>query len=254
MGRLPECNRNETEEGRIRHMWQELIDGVRQQQAFLDMLTMSWTAEYASEGGQIFCGRGCSGCCNLAVDTTFTEAVAIAGTLSEQEAGAVRRHVARLRERTAGITGLKAYLQLHRREIGFCPLLEEGGACGVYRFRPLSCRALLSTKESRWCATDFSQLAAHEKEAFVASLDRSVVAYPMHYVESTRQAGQEMENLAGRRMIERCGFSIYGNLPVLVSLARDHGLADACAAGYDAAARIIAQAGLDNPLLLNMER
>lgn len=235
-------------------MWRELTEEIRQQQAFLDMLAMGWTADYAASGGRIFCGRGCRECCNLVVNTTFAEAVAIAATLSEEQAKAVHVHVAKLRERIGGVVDMRGYLRMHRQDIGLCPLLDAEGACGVYAVRPLSCRALLSTMESRWCGADFVALPPDEKQAFVERLDRSVVAFPMHYVASTQEAAQEMEALAGRRMAARFGFSLYGSLPVLVHLALDHGLAEACAEGYDTATRILARAGLDHHFLAYVER
>lgn len=235
-------------------MWQTLIGDIRQQQAFLDMLSSSWTADYTASGGRIFCGRGCRGCCSLVVNTTLTEAVAVAGTLTQRQGEAVRSHVARLKGEMGGVGGMKEYLRMHRREMGFCPFLEEDGACGVYGVRPLSCRALLSTRESRWCEVDFAALTSLEKENFVASLDRSAVAFPMHYVASMQEAGQEMEVVASRRMAGAFGFSLYGSLPVLVHLVLDHRLAEACAEGYDAAASVISGAGVDHPFLLHMER
>ena len=51
-------------------------------------------------------------------------------------------------------------------------------------------------------------------------------------------------------MAERCGFSLYGSMPVMVNLICDHGLAEACGKGVDAVGRILAESGLDNPLLL----
>jgi len=235
-------------------VWHELIKEMQQQQAFIDLLARGWATEYAAAGGRIHCARGCRGCCSLAVNCTFTEAVAIAGALTGEQAERVRDHVARLRAGIDGVTELKEYLLRHRRLVGFCPFLAEDGACGIYSLRPLACRALLSTKESRWCSADFSGLSAGEKGAFLASLDRSVVAFPMHYVAAMQEAGEELEAAASRRMAERCGFSLYGSMPVLVHLAEDHGLAAACPAGYDAVARLLEATSLNHPLLLHVGR
>ncbi len=234
-------------------MWTELIDEVRQQQAAMDMLSAAWISDYTAGGGRIHCGRGCRGCCSLAVSTTMTEAVAIAGALSEAQAEAVWQQVERLRKKIGPVQDIKGYLRMHRQEIGFCSLLAEDGACGIYSLRPLSCRALLSTKESRWCGVDFSQVSAEEKRAFVESLDRSVVSFPLHYVASTQEMGQEMESRASRRMADCCGFSLYGSLPVLVHLVLEYGLDRACADGHGAAVKCIEWSGLNNPFLLHLE-
>lgn len=234
-------------------IWPELMEEVKQQQSCLDMLTAAWLGEYAATGGRIHCNRGCSGCCSLAVSTTLTEAIAIAGTLDDGQRQAVRRHAELLREKVSGVEDLKVYLRMHRREIGSCPLLTSEGACGVYSARPLSCRALLSTKESRWCGVDFSMVTTGEKRAFLENLDRSVVAFPLHYVATTQEMGQGMEAQAGRRLQAEFGFSLYGSLPVLLHLVADHGLDQACGDGHEAAKACVRRAGFDNPFLLSWE-
>lgn len=234
-------------------MWNDLIQAVRQQQDCLDMLSAAWMTEYSAAGGRIFCGRGCRGCCSLVVNTTSAEAVRIASVLTEQQAEAVRLHVDRLRQTMTVGMKLKEYLGMHRREIGFCPLLGADGACSSYAVRPLSCRSLLSTKESRWCSEDFSLLPAAEKQDFLESLERSAVAFPTHYVASTQEMAREMEERANRLMIEHFGFALYGNMTVLVHLAREHDLTDACSAGKKAVSSLISSLGLDHHFLMNIE-
>ena len=233
--------------------WPELIEEVVQQQSCLDLLTAAWLGEYAAAGGKIYCGRGCSGCCSLAVSTTLTEAVAIARTLDDSQRSAVHRHAELLRAKVGNVADLKGYLRMHRQEAGPCPLLTAEGVCGVYGSRPLSCRALLSTRESRWCGVDFSLVSAEEKRAFLESLDQAVVAFPLHYVATTREMGQEMEAQACRRLMEQLGFSLYGSLPVLLHLVTDHGLAEACGNGYKAAQACVRRSGFDNRFLLSWQ-
>jgi len=229
---------------------QELRKELAQQQTFMEMFTAAWCADYRSGGGTIHCGRGCSGCCTLAVSCTLTEASVIAESLSGAQAAAVTAHALKLRDRMAGITDLKEYLRLHRREMGGCPLLDADGACGVYPVRPLSCRALISTKENRWCTVDFSELSLEDKRDYVESLDRSVVAFPLHYVASTRDTGQELEARGLSLMQMTFGYSLYGSLPVLLHLVREHGLGSA-ADGAEAAA-ILRSSGFEHPLLTDL--
>ena len=230
--------------------WQELHEELLQQQTFMEMFTAAWCSDYRGAGGIIHCGRGCSGCCSLAVSCTLTEATVIAECLNGAQAAAVTAHALRLRDLTAGIDSLKEYLRMHRREMGGCPLLEADGACGVYPVRPLSCRALISTKESRWCTVDFSELSSEEKQVYIESLDRSVVAFPLHYVASTRETGQELEARGLSLMQKAFGFSLYGSLPVLLHLVREHGLGSA-ASGAEAAA-ILQSSGFGHPLLTDL--
>ena len=228
----------------------QLLDLVRQQQAFLEMFVRSWVNDYRSSGGTIFCGKGCRNCCSLAVHTGFAEALAVASHLSESQGKSVEAYATRLRELVQGVGELPEYLRLHRQQMGFCPLLNEAGECGVYSVRPLSCRSLISTKESVWCGTDFARLTAAERDAFVASLDRKVVAFPAHYVAVLQESGKELEEACAKRMRTLLGFALYGNLGVLVHLIRNHGLAEATLHGPGAVAAVIAQAGFDHPLLL----
>lgn len=231
--------------------WKKLLDELTVQRECLDMMTAAWIADYRSHSGSIFCGRGCRECCSLAVNCTLTEAVALAAALSDSQASAVAEYAMHLGEKVASMTGLKEYLRMQRRDMGWCPLLGADGACGVYESRPLSCRALLSTKERFYCGVDFSDLTSEEKQAYVESLDRSVTDFPLHYVASTRETGGEMEARALTLMRQRFGFSLYGAMPVLVYLVREKGLAGAALAGREAAEAATVQAGLAHPFLVD---
>lgn len=235
------------------HLWEKLTAELAAQQKFMEMLTRSLTTDYQSRGGGIFCARGCSGCCTLMVNCTLTEAVAIAAALDEGRAARVDAHVARLRELLAGVSDLKGYLRRYRLSSGGCPLLEGDGACGIYAVRPLSCRALLSTRESRWCSADFVALTPEEKQAFMEGLDREAVAFPMHYLAASRDAGTGLENRLAIRLAETFGFAVSGSMPVLVHLVKRHDLARVVSAGREAVAELLVRVGLDNPLLLQLE-
>jgi Fe-S-cluster containining protein len=227
----------------------QLLDLIRQQQAFLDMFVRSWSDDYRSEGGAIFCGKGCRNCCSLAVHTGFIEALAVARRLDEWQGKTVDTYAIRLRDLLQEVRELPEYLRLHRQEMGFCPLLNDAGECSVYSVRPLSCRSLISTRESIWCGIDFARVSPAEREAFIASLDRKVVAFPSHYVAALQESGKELEDAGAERMRELHGLALYGNLGVLVHLIRSHGLVEACLAGPAEAAGVIAKAGFGNPLL-----
>ncbi|HEY6838927.1 MAG TPA: YkgJ family cysteine cluster protein [Geobacteraceae bacterium] len=235
-------------------MWQPLLNDIRDAQATLDLGIRTWIDGYEESGGKVFCGKGCSGCCNLAVNTTFTEALRIARILAEPAAARVRKHASRLLERVGEAADLKSFLRLHRQEIGSCPLLEEDGSCGVYAERPLSCRSLIATRESRWCSIDFATLPAEEKEAFVAGLDRNVVAFPMHYAAAPQELAQELEARVCQRMAARFGFYLYGNLPFLIFLERRYRLSSAVARGYDATVSLLDRKGANNPFLVMVGR
>lgn len=230
-----------------------LTDDIEQQQRFLDQYTAALTADYRARGGEIYCARGCSNCCTLVVNCTAPEALLLAAGLDEALLQRVDRHLDRLRELTAGVSTLKEYLRRHRGEVGGCPLLGADGACEAYARRPFSCRALLATRESRWCGVDFALVTSAEKEAFLASLDRAVTAFPLHYLAAAQDAGRELERQTLLAMATARGFSLYGNLAVLVHLASRHGLQTAVNDGAAAVRELLCAAGLDHPLLLQLE-
>lgn len=209
-----------------------MLAELASQHDLMDMLAGSVTADYLSKGGAVHCSKGCSSCCTLAVNCTFAEALLISESLNETQSLSVEHYVNLLREKVPLAADLKGYLRMHRKEMGGCPFLEDG-ACGVYRVRPVSCRALLSTMESSWCGADFSELSTAEKQLFMESLDRTVTAFPMHYIAATKEVGTEMERLSTARMSGLLGFSISGNMPVLVHLIKQHGIKDALAAGHE---------------------
>ncbi len=232
--------------------WEGLLAQLQAQRRFMEMLTQSLVSGYGSRG-RIYCAKGCSGCCSLVVNCTLVEAVAIAATLDEGQSALVDAYVARLRGLVTGITDLKEYLRLHRRGSGGCPLLEGDGSCGIYGERPLSCRALLSTRESRWCTVDFAALSPEEKHSFMEGLDREAVAFPSHYLASGRDAGAELENRLSMLMTLSFGFSLSGTMPLLVHLVKRHDLALVAVKGRGAVEELLARRGLDNPLLLHVE-
>ncbi|QWV94691.1 YkgJ family cysteine cluster protein [Geomonas oryzisoli] len=229
---------------------QQLLDQAKQQQMFLEMFVRSWVDDYRSGGGSICCGKGCRNCCSLAVHTGFAEALAVARHLDEEQGRAVERYATTLRDLVQGIQQLPQYLRLHRDSMGFCPLLNAEGACSVYPVRPLTCRSLISTRDSVWCGADFARIAPEEREAFLAGLDQKVVSFPSHYVAVLQESGKELEEAGAQQMRSLLGFSLYGNLGVLVHLCRAHDLAGAALQGRAQAERVIAEAGFDHPLLV----
>lgn len=231
---------------------EQLVDLIKQQQAFLEMFVRSWMADYRSGGGSVFCGKGCRNCCSLAVHTGFVEALAIASNLNEAQAASVEAYATRLRDLMQDVTELRDYLRLHRQEMGGCPLLNGAGECSVYSARPLTCRSLISTKESVWCGRDFADVTRADRDAFVAGLDRKVVAFPSQYVAVLQESGKELEDAGAQRMHTQLGFALYGNLGVLLHLIRSHGLAEACLEGTSHAANVIARAGFNHPLLVTI--
>jgi len=233
-------------------MWQQLKDEIRNRQKILDEEIERWIADYRRQGGRIYCRAGCRHCCDLAVHATMGEALLVAEALSGGQRRALHEHVASRLYPVADIPDLKTYLRAHRQKVGFCPFLEQDGRCGVHAVRPFSCRALLSTRPGEWCGTDFSTLHPLEKEAFLGSLDRSVVDFPVHYVAETKDLGLELEAATAWEMRERFGFSLSGNLALLIHLQDEHDLAGLVPRGPEAVSEYLHAQGLSRLPLVSL--
>lgn len=229
----------------------DMLAELAGQHDLMDLLSGSVTADYRARGGKVYCAKGCSNCCSLAVNCTFAEALLIAESLDLKQSRAVAAYAEKLCEKVPAVPDLKGYLRMHRHEMGGCPFLDDG-ACGIYRVRPVSCRALLSTLESCWCGADFSELSAEDKQLFLKSLDRSVTAFPMHYMAATGEVGAEMERLAATGMNRAFGFALYGSMPALVHLIQQHGILDALSAGHEQVEALIRSAFPDNRFLVEI--
>ena len=190
---------------------------MRQHDQF-DRFASAWLASYLDSGGTIYCREGCVGCCNLAVHGTWPEAAAAAEVLSEQQSTSLTGYIDRLKISLPYLTDLKNYLKHHRQEIGPCPFLNERGSCSIYTVRPLSCRALLSTRPAAWCTVDFAELDPWDKQAYESSLDLEVVAWPSHYVAATQDLGRDLEETLLASMQQQKGWSLSGNFPLMVWL------------------------------------
>lgn len=233
-------------------MWGTLDADIERRQSDLDRRIEQWSQAYRRQGGRLYCRRGCRHCCNLAVHATLGEARRAARTLCEDQREAVAKHVATRLAALKGISDMKSYLRAHRDRVGSCPFLDREGACGIYAVRPFSCRALLSTRPGDWCGTDLSALHPLEKEAFLSSLDRTVVDFPSHYVAASRQRGQEVEAETCWQMRETFGFSLSGNLALLVHLESEHDLSEFCRRGADEVNAMLQAKGLENSPLLHL--
>lgn len=229
-----------------------LLSEATDRQRLFDSLSAREVASYAANGGSIHCARGCSGCCTLAVNCTAPEALLISQSLDDAQRAALAAYIEQLKGKLATATDLKSYLRIHRKELGGCPFLENS-ICTVYDKRPLSCRSLLSTKESRWCAVDFSELGQEEKHSFVESLDRPNVAFPMHYLAATQNLAQGLESQLAMLMMQQFGLAIYGSMPVLVYLFSEHRFSKAIESGAEAVRTLAASTGFDNPFTLQVE-
>ncbi|HAD03440.1 MAG: hypothetical protein A2005_02245 [Desulfuromonadales bacterium GWC2_61_20] len=225
----------------------DLTPLVTAAQQRLDQALAAWLPPADS---RIYCGRGCANCCTLNVATTFAEAQLLVAHLDAGQRRRVAARVAELQELLPQTPDLKGFLRAHRNRPTPCPLLAADGVCSVYPLRPLACRALLSTRDSAWCAVDFATLHPQEREAFLSSLDPAIVAFPTHYARFPREVGAAAEDAVLARMREHFGFALSGHLCVLLLAESEHQLGSALATGREATAQCLAAAGLNHPFLV----
>ena len=217
----------------------------------LEKFTNEWRINYRASGKTIYCRENCAGCCHLAVHATYPEAVAVAEDLSGLQLKNLSGYVERLKTALPELTSLKCYLKRHRQGLGPCPFLDAHGSCSIYAIRPLSCRALLSTRPAAWCTVDFSELDHWDKQTYESSLDRQVVAWPTHYVAATQKFGHKLENTLLESMQQKKGWSLSGNFAVMVWLERNAQLSKHNVTTTRQVRDILTAHGLNNHLLLN---
>lgn len=199
--------------------WEGLKEEVKNEAIALDGEIAEWLKMRATTGKRIFCAAGCSNCCTLFVQATLIEALLVAAELDATQLYKLQEYVLRQRESLTGVSDLLTILRKQRQEIGPCPFLDSAGSCSIYAQRPFACRALLSTKPAEWCSVDFSTLDPLEKRLYLESLERPVVAFPVHYVATTQNSAQSVEARLLKQMEARLGAAISGNFPLLVYLA-----------------------------------
>lgn len=210
----------------------ELARLAGERQGDLDAGIAAWRAG-AGSGVRLWCAPGCGNCCTLAVNATLPEALAIAGGLDESARLRLGATVARILNHARDCPDPRTFLTGYRAAVGPCPFLDAAASCSIYAVRPLACRALLATRPADWCGVNLAEVPAIEREPFLASLDRAVVAWPTHYAAYSQQLAAAIEQGLLLAMLRCHGFALSGCLPLLVWLAGRPGFAEAVSAGPD---------------------
>jgi Fe-S-cluster containining protein len=207
-----------------------LADLARGRQAELDEQITHWRQGQGA-GVRLWCAPGCGNCCSLAVNATYPEALAIAATLAPHQQEHVAAAAARIIAHARQSHEARNFLVGYRQAVGPCPFLDGSGNCSIYAARPLACRALLATRPPDWCGVNLAGLPALERDAFLASLDRTVASYPTHYAAVPQELAAAFERGLLSVMLASYGFALSGNLPLLIWLHTEAGFATALAGG-----------------------
>lgn len=232
--------------------WNDLLQSVQAAEKRLEVQVESCLRHAEKEQINIHCRAGCANCCTLAVNCSFPEALLIAQSLPESLIAPLNIKMELLRGISRKAGGLKEFLQLFRSELGGCPFLDEENCCAIYTVRPLSCRALLSTRPADWCGVDFSTLHPLEKQAFISSLNRKVVNFPTHYLATPQELAAEHEAEAKARLFDDSGIALSGNLIYLIWLEREYGVSTVIDKGGEAFSKLLQGQQLDLPYLLQI--
>lgn len=216
-----------------------------------EQFSQNLLADYRANGKPIYCRQGCSGCCSLAVHAVYLEAVPVAAQLSEQQSIDLFDYIKRLKAALPDLNALQSYLKIHREAIGPCPFLDIRGTCSIYALRPLSCRALLSTRPAAWCTVDFATLDPWDKQAYESSLDPQIVAWPTHFVAATQTFARELENSLLTMMQKEDGWALAGNFAAMVWVEKNFQLSQSGKTSPKEIHDILAETELDHQILLD---
>jgi hypothetical protein len=229
-----------------------LADLARQRLTQLDVQIAAWRAG-AGGGVHLWCRPGCGNCCSLAVNATFPEALVIDAALTSDQRTTLGTIAGKILGHARQGGDARSFLTGYRRAVGPCPFLDDTGNCSIYPVRPLACRALLATRPPDWCGVNLAELARCERDAFLASLDRRMVAFPTHYAAAPQELATAGERDLLGAMLGSTGVALSGTLPLLVWLCGNAELAPALATGPDALRTFLAARDADWPFLVQIE-
>jgi hypothetical protein len=225
---------------------------ARQRQTELDGQLAAWR-QGPGAGARLWCGPGCGNCCTLAVNCTLPEALAVAAVLDDAQRGRLAATAGRVIAHAQQRNDAREFLTGYRETAGPCPFLAAHASCSIYAHRPLACRALLATRPADWCGVNLAELPEFERDVFLASLDRNIVAFPTHYAAAPQELAANFERGLIIAMIRFIGFGVTGNLPLLVWLAGQAGFDEALAGGADACLALLASHHADRPFLVQID-
>ncbi|MBB5233417.1 YkgJ family cysteine cluster protein [Deinococcus budaensis] len=217
----------------------------------------AWTARYQERGGRVFCGAGCFACCNMPIRVSLAEALLTAGALDAAQAAAVAAHARRVLHNARTAPDDETYVERHRREVGFCPLLDpRSGGCTQYAVRPTRCRDTFSALPARYCeAGAWEQMTRRERESYRREVARTPgTDGELHFIAPLEHLSEPVWAAAARAMRAEWGLEVWGDFWVLTTLARDPQFMAGVGRGDARGAwRAAKAAGLAHPAILELD-
>ncbi|WP_216318221.1 YkgJ family cysteine cluster protein [Deinococcus aestuarii] len=233
-----------------------VTDAVRRGYDAYTRRARAWTAGYQERGGRVSCGAGCFACCNMPVRVSLAEALVTAQALTQEEAARVEAHARRVIGNARTAPDDDVYVERHRREVGFCPLLDRGtGGCSRYDVRPTRCRDTFSALPARYCeAGALEQMTRRERETYRREVARTPgTDGELHFIAPLEHLSEPIWAAAAKAMRAEWGLEAWGDFWVLTTLARD-GAFMSCVEGGDTrgAWRAARAVGLAHPTVLEL--
>lgn len=229
------------------------------QDAYADYGTEAsrWLDGFTRQGGQVFCGAGCFGCCNMPIRLSLAEALVVRDALSAEKLADVQAHARKVIANARTAPDEDVYVRRHRLEVGYCPLLDrETGQCSEYESRPTRCRDTFSAFPARYCTEGYwESLSTREKRQYARDVARTPgTDGELHYIAPLEYLSEPVWETAAEVMDRAFGLQVWGDFWVLVSLSADPRFMAAVEASDGRAALKAAQAaGLAHPMILEIE-
>ena len=189
-----------------------------------------WTRRYEERGGQVFCGAGCYFCCDMPIWVSLAEALITAQALSPEQRQAVAAHARKVQRNARSAPDDEQYVERHRREVGFCPLLDRAtGSCTQYEARPTRCRDTFSALPARFCACGtWEGLSPRERQEYRRTVARTPgTDGELHFIAPLEHLSEPVWEAAGRAMRAEWGLEVWGDFWTLTTLAADPAFLDA---------------------------
>jgi Fe-S-cluster containining protein len=193
-----------------------------------------WIEQFSRVGGTVHCRSGCVHCCDFPVRCSLAEALLTASELSGEQLASMKRRAAEVIANARAAQSWDEYFQRHRREIGYCPLLDQqSGACTAYEVRPTRCRDTFSALNAKYCQVGTLE---HLNRREQAEYTREVKANPAtdglsHYIAPLEDLSEPIWNEAARAMQQQWGLEVWGDFWVLTTLTQDQAFMKAVRAG-----------------------
>lgn len=216
-----------------------------------------WLDSYAQQGGQVFCGAGCFGCCNMPIRLSLAEALVVRDALNAEKLAAVEAHARQVVQNARTAPDDDVYVRRHRLEVGYCPLLDRTtGQCSEYAARPTRCRDTYSALPARYCAEGYwESLSSREKREYAREVARTPgTDGELHYIAPLEYLSEPVWEVAAEAMDRAYGVQVWGDFWTVVTLSSRAEFMAAVESGDARSAWKAAKAAeLAHPMILEIE-